>query len=231
MSDHRKTSTLIYSTLTFFRSKKTSITTGIVDRSEIIKTEAVDRLSPLTSAFGNFISFPGINDSSNDLEKYSEMDIDTASTSTSSVQMPSCYKEMLDTTEQTSNDQLQATITSITAGTNISGNTRRHTVGPGDVQYEQSLANPAVPISFKFGPENGPHLPINLPMLQNQPLHNFTIKNQHLLKPPTVMGASKCWKLNFCFCSLEKVFVFRRFVWTTCFRRWCQFAHILSGVK
>lgn len=175
----------------FFRSKRTSITTGIVDRSEIVKTEALDRLSPLTSAFGNFISFPGINDSSTDLEKYSEMDIDGASTSASSVPMPSCYNETLDTTEQENNDQQPVTITSITAGTNISGNARRHTVGPGDVQYEQSLANPAGPIGFKFGPENGPHLPINLPMLQNQPLHNFTIKNQHLLKPPTVMGASK----------------------------------------
>lgn len=86
---------------------------------------------------------------------------------------------------------LTTTAAAITIGTNILGNTRRHTVGPGDVAYEQALANPAVPINFKFGPENGPHLPINLPMLQNQPLHNFTIKNQHLLKPPTVMGASK----------------------------------------
>lgn len=71
------------------------------------------------------------------------------------------------------------------------GNTRRHTVGPGDVAHEHALANPALPMNFKFGPENGPHLPINLPMLQNQPLNNFTIKNQHLLKPPTFMEASK----------------------------------------
>lgn len=28
-------------------------------------------------------------------------------------------------------------------------------------------------------------------MLQNQPLHNLTIKDQHLLKPPTVMGATE----------------------------------------
>lgn len=70
--------------------------------------------------------------------------------------------------------------------------TRRHTVGPGDVEHEQALAHPSTaPINFKFGPEQGPHYPINLPMLQNQPLHNFTIKNQHLLKPPTAMEASK----------------------------------------
>lgn len=68
----------------------------------------------------------------------------------------------------------------------------RHTVGPGDVEHEQALANPsAVPINFKFGNDNAPRLPVNLPMMQNQPLHNFTIKNQHLLKLPTVMEASK----------------------------------------
>lgn len=76
-------------------------------------------------------------------------------------------------------------------------NTRRHTVGPGDVAHEQALANPNVPINFKFGNEVGTNLPINLPMLQNQPLHNFTIKDQHLLKPPTVMGASKFFVHHF----------------------------------
>lgn len=77
--------------------------------------------------------------------------------------------------------------------TTTGGNTRRHTVGPGDVVHEQTFGvNPAVnPINFKFGMEAGTNIPVNLPMLQNQPLHNFTIKDQHLLKPPTVMGASK----------------------------------------
>lgn len=78
-------------------------------------------------------------------------------------------------------------------GTNVVASARRHTVGPGDVEHEQALAHPA-PINFKFGATNtGPdcRLPINLPMLQNQPLHNFTIKNQHLLKPPIVMEASE----------------------------------------
>lgn len=81
-------------------------------------------------------------------------------------------------------------------GTNVVASARRHTVGPGDVEHEQALAHPATaPINFKFGAigNNGPdcRLPINLPMLQNQPLHNFTIKNQHLLKPPIVMEASE----------------------------------------
>lgn len=86
----------------------------------------------------------------------------------------------------------EAPSTSYTHLSPACSNTRRHTVGPGDVEHEQAWANPtATPINFKFGPEQGPHLPINLPMLQNQPLHNFTIKNQHLLKPPTAMEASK----------------------------------------
>lgn len=60
------------------------------------------------------------------------------------------------------------------------------------MEHEQALANPAaVQMNFKFGADNAPRLPTNLPMMQNQPLHNFTIKNQHLLKLPTVMEASK----------------------------------------
>lgn len=37
-----------------------------------------------------------------------------------------------------------------------------------------------------------PHtnLPLMLPLLQNQPPHNFSIKDQHLLKPPPAMGAA-----------------------------------------
>lgn len=161
-----------------FRSRKTSITTGIVDRSELVKSE-VDRLSPLTNT-SNLISFPNINDpTNNDLEKYVEMDVDATTTS-----------RTLDVPEST-DQQTNA---------NVTGNTRRHTVGPGDVAHEQALVNnPSAPINFKFGPENCPHLPINLPMLQNQPLHNFTIKNQHLLKPPTAMEASKLWR-----CGVEK---------------------------
>lgn len=97
------------------------------------------------------------------------------------------------TAEQTSNYLCPQS----TATTAPGGNTRRHTVGPGDVAHEHAFGvNPAVnPINFKFGAEAGTNIPINLPMLQNQPLHNFTIKDQHLLKPPTVMGASK-WKAN-----------------------------------
>jgi hypothetical protein len=75
------------------------------------------------------------------------------------------------------------------------GNIRRHTVGPGDVAHEQALNNPATAINFKFdgtammmGPNQ---IPINLPMLLNQPINTFTVKDQHLLKPPMEMGASE----------------------------------------
>lgn len=33
------------------------------------------------------------------------------------------------------------------------------------------------------------NLPQNIPLVQYQPPHNFTIKDQHLLKPPPVLGA------------------------------------------
>lgn len=78
---------------------------------------------------------------------------------------------------------------------NTNGNVRRHTVGPGDVAHEQALGNPSNAMNFKFdGTSMGPNpnqIPLNLPMLQNQPINTFTIKDQHLLKPPMVMGASK----------------------------------------
>lgn len=156
-----------------FRSRKASITTGVVDRTtEGLKMDVTDRLSPLTSGSTTFVGFPPNADPSSELEKYSEMDCDnTLAVRTSDT--------------QPSTDHL-----SLLAANNNVGNIRRHTVGPGDVAHEQALVNPSIPINFKTGNDVGPQLPINLPMLENQPLHNFTIKDQHLLKPPTVMGAS-----------------------------------------
>lgn len=34
------------------------------------------------------------------------------------------------------------------------------------------------------------NLPMNIPLVEFQPPKNFTIKDQHLLKPPQVMGTS-----------------------------------------
>ncbi|KAK9509203.1 hypothetical protein O3M35_006567 [Rhynocoris fuscipes] len=67
--------------------------------------------------------------------------------------------------------------------------TRRHTVGPGDSTHEQVLE-----AHYRQGPGGQPlnifpdtNLPQNIPLVQYQPPHNFTIKDQHLLKPPPVM--------------------------------------------
>lgn len=152
------------------RSRKTSITTGIVDRSETVKQEAVDRLSPLTSTVT--ISGPfGFQPADADFEKFTvDLDVDS-----------SCLQQ-----HPNQPHPMQLTV-------NANGNIRRHTVGPGDVMHEQALGNPAGVMNFKFdGAAMGPNqIPINLPMLQNQPINTFTVKDQHLLKPPMVMGASK----------------------------------------
>ncbi|XP_053963990.1 uncharacterized protein LOC128866947 isoform X2 [Anastrepha ludens] len=160
----------------YSRLRKTSITTGVVDRSEPIKQESIDRLSPLTNtnALQSGLGFQW-TDVSVDLEKFGDFELE-------------CLARPNEPQNQNQNHLCA------NAGGNGT-NTRRHTVGPGDVAHEQALANPNVPpINFKCTPENkdetGPYLPMNLPMLQNQPLHNLTIKDQHLLKPPMVMGAS-----------------------------------------
>lgn len=186
----------------------------------------------------NFISFPGINDPSNDLEKFVEMDVDTITTSTTTI-ATTRYNDMSEPMYQITMADTTATLTPTTpvaaaqqlqTGNTTTGNTRRHTIGPGDVIHEQALANPTVPINFKFGPENGPHLPINLPMLQNQPLHNFTIKNQHLLKPPTVMEASKYLLLFiFIFTKKNNFLPRHRLIRTQSFRWRSQFTYLLSN--
>lgn len=49
----------------------------MVERTEALKNEALDRLSPLSNSANTFVSFPEINDSNNELEKFVDMDIDT----------------------------------------------------------------------------------------------------------------------------------------------------------
>lgn len=148
------------------RSRKTSITTGVVDRSELNKQEIVDRLSPLTNIGAVFI--PSVMDPAGEIEKIIDLDM-----------------EISPVIKQPDNQDLLFP----SFGTQNGNTIRRHTVGPGDVAHEQALANPTAPINFKLGPEAA-HIPTNLPMLENQPLNLLTIKDQHLLKPPTVMGAS-----------------------------------------
>lgn len=40
------------------------------------------------------------------------------------------------------------------------------------------------------------NLPLNIPLVEFQSPKNFTIKDQHLLKPPQVMGASNRVQTN-----------------------------------
>lgn len=158
------------------RSRKTSITTGIVDRSsETVKQEAIDRLSPLTSTITSQF---GIQPVGADFEKFT-LDIDGDTNVLHQVH------------SQTSADS------SMQLSVAANGTIRRHTVGPGDVAHEQALGHSANMVNFKFDGTTtmvmgmNQQIPINLPMLQNQPLNSFTVKDQHLLKPPMVMGASK----------------------------------------
>lgn len=162
-----------------------------------MKQETVDRLSPLTSTMTISGQF-GLQPADADFEKFTvDLDVDS-----------NCLQH-----HQNPSDSTQLTV-------NANGNIRRHTVGPGDVAHEQALGNPANVINFKFdGAAMGPNqIPINLPMLQNQPINTFTVKDQHLLKPPMVMGASK-WGLC---CKIKQKlmnFFSRRFR-SSCVRRW-----------
>uniref|UniRef100_A0A182IR27 Non-specific serine/threonine protein kinase n=1 Tax=Anopheles atroparvus TaxID=41427 RepID=A0A182IR27_ANOAO len=189
-----------HASLAYSRSRKTSITTGVVDRTEVIKNDSLERLSPLTSVGSTILNISSGLGGTDDLEKY---DLETASSSSGAATMSptavAAASGVGQAAEPLSGDHHHLFPPSCTNGGAGGGNTRRHTVGPGDVAHEQVLVNPnVVPISFKIGGGGmldsshppTPNVPINIPSLQNQPIHNLTIKDQHLLKPPTVMGAT-----------------------------------------
>lgn len=88
--------------------------------------------------------------------------------------------------------------------------TRRHTVGPGDTAHEQVLDTHYILPCYRMeGLQAGrpfhilpnTNLPLNLPLVKNQPPQNFTFKDQHLLKPPPVMGVSKFHRVS-SYCEL-----------------------------
>ncbi|XP_049540936.1 serine/threonine-protein kinase SIK3 isoform X2 [Anopheles darlingi] len=206
-----------HASLAFARSRKTSITTGVVDRTEVIKNDSLERLSPLTSVGSTILNLSTGLGGTEELEKY---DLDGAATAardgiagslTGGVATPgqagtgaavggkvpdaNDHHHLFPPGTASGIAATSAAAAAAAAGCNGGGNTRRHTVGPGDVAHEQVLVNPnVVPISFKMHETTvnppTPNVPINIPSLQNQPIHNLTIKDQHLLKPPTVMGAT-----------------------------------------
>uniref|UniRef100_A0A182NJ75 Non-specific serine/threonine protein kinase n=1 Tax=Anopheles dirus TaxID=7168 RepID=A0A182NJ75_9DIPT len=201
-----------HASLAFSRSRKTSITTGVVDRTECIKNDSLERLSPLTSVGSTILHISSGLAGTEELEKYDLVEAASAATTPTGAPLPvggttAVPKSSIGGVTGAGDHYLFPPTCGVNGGgagggaAGGGGNTRRHTVGPGDVAHEQVLVNPnVVPINFKIGAGVGgphdhpipptPNVPINIPSLQNQPIHNLTIKDQHLLKPPTVMGAT-----------------------------------------
>lgn len=67
-----------HASLAYSRSRKTSITTGVVDRSEPVKQESLDRLSPLSNANASntTLGFGWCADVGVDLEKYGDFELE-----------------------------------------------------------------------------------------------------------------------------------------------------------
>ncbi|XP_076640385.1 serine/threonine-protein kinase SIK3 isoform X2 [Colletes latitarsis] len=150
------------------------------DHVSAIYNLLVDQLEPTMPSLPSIQTIPGdyAPDGAHQLEKYGDAEAET---------------------EERSGMQL-------TPGTPYH-TTRRHTVGPGDTahqpptqypyNYNHTSGDPALrllPIlqCNNTDPQVLPHtnLPLNLPLVQHQPPQNFQIKDQHLLKPPPVMGAT-----------------------------------------
>ncbi|KAL0281085.1 UNVERIFIED_CONTAM: hypothetical protein PYX00_002182 [Menopon gallinae] len=144
--------------------RKASITTGIVDRSP--EYEHVN--SPLVS----MPTIPAVHlmNDNQALEKFGDIDVNV--------------EQEEDTKRKTSSESNGDKYLTV----------RRHTVGPGDATHQQVLEshyNPYMKLDnwdeVNIIPNT--NLPVNIPLVQHQPPQNFTIKDQHLLKPPPAMGA------------------------------------------
>ncbi|XP_075222290.1 serine/threonine-protein kinase SIK3-like isoform X2 [Lycorma delicatula] len=147
------------SVLTHQQTRRASITTGVVER--------VNEMESSTSPFMAMPTMQSMHlmQDSLQLEKFGDADSDMPERST-------VRNEAVNTTDKYH----------VTA--------RRHTVGPGDSTHEQVLEAHYM----KQGEQHlnilpNTNLPQNIPLVQYQPPHNFTIKDQHLLKPPPVLGA------------------------------------------
>ncbi|KAG7156580.1 Serine/threonine-protein kinase SIK3-like, partial [Homarus americanus] len=161
--------------------RKSSITTGFVDRSPVSDTEETPRAVPLFSCSPIPQNLPVLHDpyqTSYSLEKYGDTDISGES----------------DTDEPN-----QRTVDKYLCS-------RRHTVGPGDTHHEEVMEAhmrgqlhllAPVGMGVMSGYQTPPmsllpqtNLPQNLPLVKNFPPQNFSIKDQHLLKPPPFMHAA-----------------------------------------
>ncbi|KAK6645412.1 hypothetical protein RUM43_001689 [Polyplax serrata] len=144
--------------------RKASITTGLVDRSP----ECENSNSPLVS----MPTIPAVylTNDNQALEKFGDVDIN--------IEPDEGNKKK--SASETGGDKYLAV--------------RRHTVGPGDAMHQQVLEahyNPYMKLDnwneMNIIPNT--NLPVNIPLVQHQPPQNFSIKDQHLLKPPPAMGA------------------------------------------
>ncbi|XP_015185254.1 PREDICTED: serine/threonine-protein kinase SIK3-like isoform X2 [Polistes dominula] len=149
------------------------------DHVSAIYNLLVDRLEPTMSALPTIQNIPGdyMPDGAHQLEKFGEAEAESEERSSLQLSPDTPYHA-----------------------------TRRHTVGPGDTTHQPATSYPyaynytpgyptlrPLPIlQFNNDPQVLPHtnLPLNLPLVQHQPPQNFQIKDQHLLKPPPVMGAT-----------------------------------------
>ncbi|KAK8395975.1 hypothetical protein O3P69_005219 [Scylla paramamosain] len=160
--------------------RKSSITTGFVDRSPVSDAEDTTQVTvPLFSCSPVPQNLPALQDPYQPyLEKYRELEISGESD-----------------TEEPSQQTVDKYLCS-----------RRHTVGPGDTHHEEvmeahmrgnlQLLAPGG-VGVMSGYQTPPmsllpqtNLPQNLPLVQNYPPQNFSIKDQHLLKPPPFMHAA-----------------------------------------
>ncbi|XP_049838712.1 serine/threonine-protein kinase SIK3 isoform X1 [Schistocerca gregaria] len=154
--------------------RKASITTGVVDRSPVGDGETEQGAgSPLVS----MPTIPAVFllEDPESLEKFGDVDMPMESES-----------------EETSRQPRSG------SGVDRYLTARRHTVGPGDTAHEQVLEAHYIGLDAGAGGAvqqlnilPNTNLPLNIPLVQHQPPQNFSIKDQHLLKPPTVMGASE----------------------------------------
>ncbi|XP_063218746.1 serine/threonine-protein kinase SIK3-like isoform X2 [Bacillus rossius redtenbacheri] len=148
--------------------RKSSITTGVVDRSTVCESEAEPSDLLLVSVPGIPMWNAQFGDSQF-LDKFGDAD----------VQLELECEEQQRKSSGGSNRPWDKYHT-----------VRRHTVGPGDTAREQVLEAHYINLdSETLNILPNTNLPVNLPKVQHQPLQNFSIKDQHLLKPPPVMGA------------------------------------------
>lgn len=154
-----------------------AIKANTFDHVSAIYNLLVDRLEPTMPNLPNIQNIPGdyLPDDAHQLEKFGEAEAETEEKSGLYLPPGTPYHT-----------------------------TRRHTVGPGDAVHQSPTSYPynhmsgyqtlrPLPILHcNMDPQVLPHtnLPLNLPLVQHQPPQNFQIKDQHLLKPPPVMGAT-----------------------------------------